>query len=238
MDANKVQTQFSGLKIAELRKLHFPSLPSWQSLNRQFIVLFAALKWWLRRGSPTWPQSNLRMFFLIIVTLINTPLHHGNHRWSVLCRKTSNCSGIWLKSAPAEADFHLFSHRLIHGGQLLNGLAGPTIMSAGPFLSTTWFAPDQRATATAVATLFSYLGGATSFLVGPLVVPAPNDTLAGARLAAAVPDSSIRGRIQLVMYAGTVNMQGPPGPGRIDGTSFQHRVSSVEGRKHNQAIGF
>ncbi|XP_019731021.1 solute carrier family 49 member 4 [Hippocampus comes] len=52
---------------------------------------------------------------------------------------------------------------LIHGGQLLNGLAGPTIMSAGPFLSTTWFAPDQRATATAVASLFSYLGGAAAF---------------------------------------------------------------------------
>ncbi|KAI1885244.1 hypothetical protein AGOR_G00218170 [Albula goreensis] len=62
---------------------------------------------------------------------------------------------------------------LIHGGQLLNGLAGPTIMSAGPLLSTTWFAPDQRATATAVASLISYLGAAASFLIGPLVVPAP-----------------------------------------------------------------
>uniref|UniRef100_A0A672IMY4 Solute carrier family 49 member 4 n=1 Tax=Salarias fasciatus TaxID=181472 RepID=A0A672IMY4_SALFA len=74
---------------------------------------------------------------------------------------------------------------LIHGGQLLNGLAGPTIMSAGPLLSTTWFAPDQRATATAVASLFCYLGGAAAFVVGPLVVPAP---------------TTIRDRIQLVLY--------------------------------------
>ncbi|KAG7220313.1 hypothetical protein INR49_010147 [Caranx melampygus] len=89
---------------------------------------------------------------------------------------------------------------LIHGGQFLNGLAGPTIMSAGPYLSTTWFAPDQRATATAVASLFSYLGGATSFIVGPLVVPAPNDTQATTTMAAAaVSDSSIRDRIQLVI---------------------------------------
>lgn len=117
-------------------------------------------------------------------------------------------------------------------------------MSAGPFLSTTWFGPDQRATATAVATLFAYLGGAASFLVGPLVVPAPNDTLAGARLAAAVTNSSIRGRIQLVMYAGTISEQGHtpphprgPPPSRIDGTSFQHRVSGVGGHKHNQAMG-
>ncbi|XP_049450025.1 solute carrier family 49 member 4 [Epinephelus fuscoguttatus] len=90
---------------------------------------------------------------------------------------------------------------LIHGGQFLNGLAGPTIMSAGPFLSTTWFAPDQRATATAVASLFSYLGGAASFVIGPLVVPAPNNTLAATTTAAAVSDTFIRDRIQLVLYA-------------------------------------
>lgn len=89
---------------------------------------------------------------------------------------------------------------LIHGGQLLNGLAGPTVMSAPPLLSTTWFAPDQRATATAVAALLSYLGGACSFLIGPLVVPAPNQT--------ALPHSSadkssahIRDRVQIVLYA-------------------------------------
>uniref|UniRef100_A0A3Q2VF24 Solute carrier family 49 member 4 n=1 Tax=Haplochromis burtoni TaxID=8153 RepID=A0A3Q2VF24_HAPBU len=90
---------------------------------------------------------------------------------------------------------------LIHGGQLLNGLAGPTMMSAGPYLSTTWFAPDQRATATAVASLFSYLGGAASFIVGPLIVPAPNDTQALTTISAAVSDIFIRDRIQLVMYA-------------------------------------
>lgn len=93
---------------------------------------------------------------------------------------------------------------LIHGGQFLNGLAGPTVMSAGPYLSTTWFAPDQRATATAVASLFCYLGSAASFVVGPLVVPAPNHTQAAATAvaaAAAASDSSIRDRIQLVMYA-------------------------------------
>ncbi|TWW80369.1 Disrupted in renal carcinoma protein 2 -like protein [Takifugu flavidus] len=94
-------------------------------------------------------------------------------------------------------NFQGFSFLLIHGGQLLNGLAGPTIMSAGPFLSTTWFSPDQRATATAVASLFSYLGGSGSFLVGPLLVPAPNDT----KLAAAVSNGAIRDKIQLVMYA-------------------------------------
>ncbi|XP_061579143.1 solute carrier family 49 member 4 [Cololabis saira] len=109
--------------------------------------------------------------------------------------------GAALRSIPV-TDQHL-RRWLIHGGQFLNGLAGPTIMSAGPFLSTTWFAPDQRATATAVASLFSYLGGATSFVVGPLVVPAPNDSQPATTMAAAasVFSSSIQDRIQLVMYA-------------------------------------
>lgn len=89
----------------------------------------------------------------------------------------------------------------IHGGHLLNGLAGPTIMSAGPYLSTTWFAPDQRATATAVASLFCYLGSAASFVVGPLVVPAPNNTQASIWTASVGIDTTIRDRIQLVMYA-------------------------------------
>ncbi|CAK6971714.1 solute carrier family 49 member 4 [Scomber scombrus] len=107
--------------------------------------------------------------------------------------------GAVLRSIPLP-DQHL-RRWLIHGGQFLNGLAGPTIMSAGPFLSTTWFAPDQRATATAVASLFSYLGGAASFVIGPLVVPAPNNTQAAITMAASGSNSLIRDRIQLVMYA-------------------------------------
>ncbi|XP_033018473.1 solute carrier family 49 member 4 [Lacerta agilis] len=87
---------------------------------------------------------------------------------------------------------------LIHGGQLLNGLAGPTVTSAAPFLSTTWFSPDERATATAVASLIGYLGGACAFLVGPFVVPGPNGT------STVAPGSSpehIKDRIEAVLYA-------------------------------------
>lgn len=130
-----------------------------------------------------------------------------------------------------------FLHRLIHGGQLLNGLAGPTIMSAGPYLSTTWFAPDQRATATAVASLFCYLGGAASFVVGPLIVPAPNDTQGMSTISATVFDIFVRDRIQLVMYAGTNKKQEPLRARRIDIASFQHHVGPIKGQKYNQAKG-
>lgn len=93
--------------------------------------------------------------------------------------------------------------RLIHGGQLLNGLAGPTVMNAAPFLSTTWFSPDERATATAIASLLNYLGAAGAFLVGPLVVPSPNGT-SHLSLLSQSNTEHIKDRIEAVLYAGVV----------------------------------
>ncbi|OXB65583.1 hypothetical protein ASZ78_015043 [Callipepla squamata] len=91
--------------------------------------------------------------------------------------------------------------RLIHGGQLLNGLAGPTVMNAAPFLSTTWFSPDERATATAIASLLNYLGCAGAFLVGPLVVPSPNGTSSHLPLVSLSNTERIKDRIEAVLYA-------------------------------------
>ncbi|XP_059356324.1 solute carrier family 49 member 4-like [Carassius carassius] len=104
--------------------------------------------------------------------------------------------GAALRSVPLK---DLYYRRwMIHGGQLLNGLAGPTIMSAGPLLSTTWFAPDQRATATAIASLIGYLGSAFAFLIGPLAVPAPNGTVGSTVY---WNRNHIGDRIQFVLYA-------------------------------------
>ncbi|KAF7647271.1 hypothetical protein LDENG_00174910, partial [Lucifuga dentata] len=124
---------------------------------------------------------------------VSNPYRRGL-RVSLLLSAFFMLAGAALRSVPLSEQ--QLRRWLIHSGQFLNGLAGPTVMSAGPLLSTTWFSPDQRATATAVASLFCYLGGATSFVVGPLLVPAPNDTEA-----TAVSDNYIRDRIQLVMYA-------------------------------------
>ncbi|XP_060584064.1 solute carrier family 49 member 4 homolog [Ruditapes philippinarum] len=60
---------------------------------------------------------------------------------------------------------------LIHFGQFLNGLAGPIAMGAPPSLSAEWFPPEQRTTATAIATVTNTLGLAVSFLLGPYLVP-------------------------------------------------------------------
>ena len=51
---------------------------------------------------------------------------------------------------------------------MLNGVAG-TVPFAGPALmSSVWFPPDQRATATAIASFFNYFGVAMAFIVGKI----------------------------------------------------------------------
>ncbi|KAG8432141.1 hypothetical protein GDO86_016683 [Hymenochirus boettgeri] len=105
--------------------------------------------------------------------------------------------GAGLRCVPV-VDLSL-RRKLIHGGQLLNGFAGPTVINAAPYLSTTWFSPDERATATAIASMLGYLGGACAFLLGPLIVPAPNST-SGFLLDHGLV-GSIKDRIEGVLYA-------------------------------------
>eukprot|EP00049_Salpingoeca_infusionum_P002772 m.59728 g.59728 ORF g.59728 m.59728 type:complete len:500 (+) comp11779_c0_seq1:115-1614(+) len=59
---------------------------------------------------------------------------------------------------------------LIHIGQVFNGLAGPLAMSMGPTLSASWFPLNERVTATALVSVFNYIGVSLSFVVGPLLV--------------------------------------------------------------------
>jgi FLVCR family MFS transporter len=64
---------------------------------------------------------------------------------------------------------------LMHGGQALNGLAGPVAMSMPPVLSASWFPPGERTIATAIVTAVNYGGCAATFVLGPAIVP-PADT--------------------------------------------------------------
>ncbi|CAG5131645.1 unnamed protein product [Candidula unifasciata] len=66
---------------------------------------------------------------------------------------------------------------LIRIGQFLNGMAGTIPNSAPALLSGLWFPPNQRASATAISTVAGYMGASVSFVIGPLLVPQPNDLL-------------------------------------------------------------
>ncbi|XP_071103140.1 solute carrier family 49 member 4 homolog [Haliotis cracherodii] len=64
---------------------------------------------------------------------------------------------------------------LINISAIVNGVVG-TVPFGGPaLLSATWFPTKQRATATAVSTVFSYLGLSVGFIIGPHLVPQPEE---------------------------------------------------------------
>ncbi|XP_071128730.1 solute carrier family 49 member 4 homolog [Mytilus edulis] len=72
-----------------------------------------------------------------------------------------------LSSEPSTATW------LVSIGQTVNGVSG-TVAFAGPsLLSETWFPPNERATATAISLLFTSVGGAVAFIIGPQVVSEP-----------------------------------------------------------------
>ena len=56
--------------------------------------------------------------------------------------------------------------RMAHTGNVFVGLAGPMAFAVGPVLSSTWFPPNERTTATAVATISGFAGAAGCFVVG------------------------------------------------------------------------
>ena len=75
---------------------------------------------------------------------------------------------------------------MAHLGANLNGVAGIVMCSVPPALSSLWFPPNERTTATAVSSVFNQLGNAGGFLLGPLLVRDPdenNQTMVGSSVA-------------------------------------------------------
>jgi len=60
--------------------------------------------------------------------------------------------------------------RLAHVSQFIIGSAGPVVFTAGPTISALWFPPEQRTTATAIATIAGFAGSAGCFIFGMYIV--------------------------------------------------------------------
>ncbi|CAL1534450.1 unnamed protein product [Lymnaea stagnalis] len=88
-------------------------------------------------------------------------------RWAVLPSMFLVLLGSAFRVITSDPDVATI---LIHIGQFLNGVAGPVGMGAMPTLSSIWFPPGERVTATAIGTSISVLGSAIPFVVGPALV--------------------------------------------------------------------
>ena len=61
-----------------------------------------------------------------------------------------------------------------HACAILNGVSGVTIMAAPPLISSQWFPPDQRTTATSINQAANMLGNGVAMLVGNIQSNADN----------------------------------------------------------------
>ena len=57
-----------------------------------------------------------------------------------------------------------------HVCAIFNGISGVTIMAAPPLISSKWFPPNERTTATSINQAFNMLGNGLAMLVGQSVV--------------------------------------------------------------------
>ncbi|XP_035658680.1 solute carrier family 49 member 4 homolog isoform X2 [Branchiostoma floridae] len=92
-------------------------------------------------------------------------------RFSVVLTALLIAVGTGLRCIPASAGIATI---LINAGQFLNGVAGIMLMAAPPLISSTWFPPNQRTTATAISSIFNYVGTSVGYLIGPLFVSQPH----------------------------------------------------------------
>lgn len=63
---------------------------------------------------------------------------------------------------------------MAHTGANFNGIAGIVMCAVPPALSSLWFPPNERTTATGISSVFNQLGNAGGFLLGPLLVREPS----------------------------------------------------------------
>ncbi|XP_066297049.1 solute carrier family 49 member 4 homolog [Branchiostoma lanceolatum] len=94
-------------------------------------------------------------------------------RLSVVLTALLIAVGTGLRCIPASTGIATI---LINIGQFLNGIAGIMLMAAPPLISSTWFPPSQRTTATAISSIFNYVGTSVGYLIGPLFVSQPHLT--------------------------------------------------------------
>ncbi|XP_012942426.2 solute carrier family 49 member 4 homolog [Aplysia californica] len=88
-------------------------------------------------------------------------------RWAVVSSALLVAAGTSLRVITSDPEPATV---LIHCGQFLNGVAGPMAMGAIPALSSSWFPPHERVTATAVGASIGMFGLAITFVLGPELV--------------------------------------------------------------------
>ena len=114
-------------------------------------------------------MPNITTNHAITYTNILGSCYFAGLRFAVICSMSLQTFAVALELIPSPPHVRT---GLITFSEFLISVAVPAVQNAGVLvLSATWFPPHERMTATAIATLASYLGSAFSYVVGPNLVP-------------------------------------------------------------------
>lgn len=127
---------------------------------------------WTNFEAPMMANWGCIMFLVAVVPL--TKLAEQNMRLTVLVVSGCVALGTVLRCCHYFASSYIFLISC-HICAILNGIAGVTIMAAPPLISSHWFPPDQRTTATSINQAANMLGNGLSMLMGPGLVTVPSN---------------------------------------------------------------
>jgi len=127
---------------------------------------------------PDWSQATMAMLgnwgnimYIIPVIPMLWFFEAKGLRASMILTAGMMLLGTGLRCIPG-IDVYAFTW-MAHLCAILNGIAGIVIFSAPAAVSSAWFPPGERTTATGIALVFNNLGNAVSFLAAPAIVPDP-----------------------------------------------------------------
>lgn len=132
---------------------------------------------------PYWTESTMALFgnwgnimYIIPVVPVLWFFEVKGLRASMLLTSGMMLLGTLLRCLPLGITPFTW---MCHLCAILNGIAGIVVFSAPSAVSSAWFPPNERTTATGIAIVFNNLGNAFSFFAAPAIVPDPtnhNDT--------------------------------------------------------------
>ena len=131
-----------------------------------------------RKLSPCPCQYNMRITVLLVSGLVAL----GTVLRCIHCVFKNNLffliRFVLCTFSPAQSPLNIVPLYCLssHACAILNGISGVTIMAAPPLISSHWFPPEERTTATSINQAANMLGNGLSMLVGPALVPWQNDT--------------------------------------------------------------
>ncbi|KAF6199007.1 hypothetical protein GE061_007030 [Apolygus lucorum] len=126
---------------------------------------------------PSWKESTIALLnnwssitFLLFIMPSCWLLNSRGLRPAFVIATFLCVIGTGIRLIPADDDTFT---SLAHMGSILNSIGGVTLSPAIVLLSSTWFPPNQRTSATGIGTSLSLLGIAGSYILGPTLVSEP-----------------------------------------------------------------